>query len=92
MRVVRPGGVYLVLPGAGGGSTCGGKAGVTQLNFGYTSSSGHDNLDRLKAYFEAGKVRPHIFSAVPLERAAAAFALDKAGQVVGKVAVVPSAL
>ena len=89
MRALRSGGVYILLPGGGGGTLSKHpKAGVTQLNFGYTQSSDHAELDRLAAHFDAGKVKAHVFAQVPLADAARAFALSKAGTVAGKVAVV----
>ena len=89
MRKLRAGGVYLVLPGGnGGGISKRPKPGVTQINFGYTSSGDHTGLDELKAHFESRALRAHVFAQVPLASAAQAFALDKSGTVLGKVAVV----
>ena len=88
MRTIRAGGVYLILPGGNGGTVSKHpKAGVKQINFGYTSSSDHGNLDIMKDAFDAGKLVAHVFAAFNLEAAAQAFALNKAGNVVGKVAV-----
>jgi NADPH:quinone reductase-like Zn-dependent oxidoreductase len=88
MRTIRPGGVYLLLPGGGGGALSKHpKPGVTQIGGFYTNSSSHQPLDELARFFDAGKLVPHVFAAFPLERAAEAFALSKAGHVVGKVAV-----
>ena len=88
MRVVRPGGTYLLLPGGGGGTLSKHpKPGVTQVNFGYTNSSGHEQLDLMRGFFDDGKLAPHVFATFPLERAAEAYAMSKSGVVVGKVAV-----
>ena len=88
MRTIRAGGVYLILPGGNGGTISKHpKAGVKQVNFGYTSSSDHTNLDILKAGFDAGKLVSHVYAAFGLDVASQAFALNKAGNVVGKVAV-----
>jgi len=91
MKALRAGGVYLVLPGGNGGTvTKHPKAGVKQVNFGETSASDYRQLDILKEWFEQGKLKPHIYQQVPLSNASNAFALNKAGHVVGKVAVVVS--
>lgn len=92
MRVIRPGGTYLLLPGGGGGTLSKHpKPGVTQVSFGYTNSSTHEQLDTLRGFFDEGKLAPHVFATFPLERAAEAFAMSKSGVVVGKVAVGPGA-
>jgi len=92
-RVLKPGGIYIILPGGGGGSISKKpKKGVKQINFGYTSSSSHEPLDELAAHFNQGRVVAHIFQQVPLSNAAEAFVLSKSGDVCGKVAVVPDAL
>jgi len=89
MRALRSGGVYILLPGGGGGSLSKHpKAGVTQLNYGLTTSGDHATLDTLAAHFDSGALRAHIFAQVPLAQAAQAFALSKAGTVAGKIAVV----
>lgn len=91
MRVLRSGGVYIILPGGNGGKISNHpKKGVHQINYGLTTSDHHDGLDRLAGYFASGKLVPHVFQYVPLENAAAAFALSKTGSVAGKVAVVVS--
>ena len=89
MRVLKSGGVYIILPGGNGGKISDHpKAGVKQINYGLTVSDSHENLDRLKTYFEAGKLVPHVFKQVPLASASEAFALSKTGAVCGKVSVV----
>ena len=88
MRTIRAGGTYLILPGGGGGSISKHpKTGVRQINFGLTTSTNHSGLDQLAGYFNAGKLVPHVFASFALNTAAAAFALNKGGDVVGKVAV-----
>jgi NADPH:quinone reductase-like Zn-dependent oxidoreductase len=90
MRAIRTGGVYLILPGGNGGTISNNpKKGVQQVNFGYTSSSDHANLDILSALFDEGKLVAHVFAAFSLENAASAFVMNKGGKVVGKVAVSP---
>ena len=49
MHAIRSGGVYLILPGGGGGTISKHpKVGVKQINFGYTDASKHEQLDLLK--------------------------------------------
>ena len=92
MRALRSGGVYIVLPGGGGGTISQHpKAGVKQINYGFTASDSYEPLDTLKSYFEAGALKPHIFQQVPLTSAAEAFKLSKDGDVLGKVCVVVDA-
>ena len=89
LRTVRPGGVYILLPGGGGGKLSSkGKAGVAQINYGFTTSADHADLDLLKELFEQGRAKPHVQQSFTLETAAQAFTRSKAGHVVGKVAVV----
>lgn len=88
MHAIRPGGVYLVLPGGNGGTISKHpKAGVKQINFGVATSKDYHNLDTLKNFFEHQGLVAHLYAAVPLQSAAQAFALSKTGQVDGKVAV-----
>jgi len=88
LRTIRKGGVYILLPGGGGGQLSPtGKEGVTQINFGLTTSKDHEGLDTLKELFEQKKLRPHVQQTFDLGTADQAFALSKAGHVVGKVAV-----
>lgn len=88
MHAIRAGGVYLVLPGGNGGTISKHpKAGVTQINYGLTDASKHEQLDVLKGFFDAGKLVAHLNTLYPLEQTAAAFAESKAGHVVGKVAI-----
>ena len=89
MRVLRSGGIYILLPGGGGGTISSHpKAGVKQINYGLTKSDDYTTLDTLASHFDSGKLVAHIFAQVPLAKAAHAFALSKAGDVAGKVAVV----
>eukprot|EP00947_MAST-08B_sp_MAST-8B-sp1_P006125 g6125.t1 len=88
MRTLKQGSAYVLLPGGGGGAISKKpKAGVTQINFGYTDASSHAGLDTLAALFDAGKLEPHVYQQYPLANVSAAFAASKTGHVVGKVAV-----
>ena len=52
----------------------------------------HAALDTLKRLFEAGKLKPKVQQVFDLAHTAEAFAVSKAGQVVGKVVVQPNAM
>lgn len=57
MRVIRPGGAYLLLPNIIGAKlSAHPKPGVRQIDFGFTSSSNHTGLDVLKALFDGGQL------------------------------------
>ena len=89
MRALRSGGVYLLLPGGQGGTISKHpRPDVTQINFGLTNSSDYTLLDKLAAFFDSGALQAHVAAVYPLEQAADAFAASKAGNVIGKVAVV----
>jgi NADPH:quinone reductase-like Zn-dependent oxidoreductase len=89
MRAIRPGGTYLILPGGGGGTISKHpKEGVKQIDFGFTTSSNHTQLDLLAEWFDAGKLVPRVSASFSMAHAAEAFALSKTGTVVGKVSVV----
>ena len=78
-----------LLPGGEGGTLSKHpRPDVTQINFGLTNSSDHTLLDQLASFFDAGALHAHVAAVYPLEQAAEAFAASKAGQVIGKVAVV----
>ena len=88
MRTIRVGGTYIVLPGGGGGTISKHpKVGVRQINFGMATAGNHSQLDVLKGFFDAGKLTAHAYASFPLANASSAFALNKAGHVLGKVSV-----
>ena len=45
-------------------------------------------LPRAQEFFDAGKLKPHIFATFGLKNVSKAFALSKTGTVIGKVSVV----
>jgi len=53
------------------------------------SARNRANIDELLAWFEAGKIKPHISATYPLERAAVALNDMAARRVTGKVVLVP---
>jgi NADPH:quinone reductase-like Zn-dependent oxidoreductase len=87
MPKIRTGGVFIFLPGKGGGESKNPKKGVRQINFGLCDSSSYKDLDVLSGFISKNQVRPHIQQVFPLEQIKLAFNTSMAGQVVGKLAV-----
>ena len=84
------GGVYMLLPGGENGALSKHpKAGVTQLSFGLMIPS-LARLNQVKSFFEAGGLTAHVEQTFDFEHVGDAFAFSKSGQVVGKIAIVPS--
>lgn len=87
MRTIRTGGTYLVLTGGGKGTISKHpKVGVKQVHFGLMMPSVAD-LDELRDLFDKGSLNAHAERTFPLEKVRDAFAFDKTGQVVGKIAI-----
>lgn len=87
MPSLKPGGVFIFLPGKNGQLSKHPKEGVKQINYGLMMPSKSD-LDALLALHQAGKLVPHVEHSYPLRNASAAFAESASGAVVGKVAIV----
>jgi hypothetical protein len=92
MRTLKPGGVYLLLPGGGGGTlTNKTKQGVKQIKFGLMRPS-VAKLNSLKGMFEAGVLKTHVqhtYGFGQVGGANGALAMSVSGTVVGKIAVTP---
>lgn len=92
MRVLKPGGTYLLLPGGAGGTLSKHpKPGVTQKSFGLMRPS-VKILDELKMLLEAGSIKPHVEQVYDFDHVSGsdgALAKSVSGTVVGKIAVVP---
>ena len=76
MSKLRAGGIYLLLPGGGGGTISPHpKPGVRQISFGDVDDHDHATMDRLAAMFDAGKIAinrgPVSGSSVPTRGATA---------------------
>eukprot|EP00039_Didymoeca_costata_P006101 m.87510 g.87510 ORF g.87510 m.87510 type:complete len:341 (+) comp13112_c0_seq1:19-1041(+) len=90
MRVLKPGGTYLILPGGGGGEISKHpKPGVKQINFGLMVPSAA-TLDLLRDLIDNTTLKPHVENYYPFTNVSGAFSFSKSGGVVGKISVVPS--
>ena len=93
MPAMKPGGVFLLLPGGENGALSKHpKASVKQINFGlmdFLVEKG--DINTLGQLYEAGLWRPHVDPRSPftLEEVTEAFSLSATGTVVGKIAIVP---
>jgi len=84
------GGIYLLLPGGEDGALSKHpKAGVTQLSFGLMIPS-LARLNTIKSFFEKGELKAHVDEIFDFDHIGDAFAFSKSGQVVGKIAIVPT--
>eukprot|EP00440_Ansanella_granifera_P053233 gb/GFBE01057709.1/.p1 GENE.gb/GFBE01057709.1/~~gb/GFBE01057709.1/.p1 ORF type:complete len:368 (+),score=64.22 gb/GFBE01057709.1/:1-1104(+) len=87
MRVLRPGGVFIFLPGKNAATSKHPKPGVTQIDYGLCDSSHHEDLDALAEIANAGLMKGVVQESFPLENITQALNLSFAGHVVGKVGV-----
>lgn len=100
MRTIRPGGAYLLLPHGGcfGNKSqawpcvaAHPKEGVANINVDtapdFTGALKQQNLDMLKAWIEAGAIKPRVMQEFSLEETREAYATVAAGHVVGKVVI-----
>lgn len=84
------GGVYLLLPGGEDGALSKHpKAGVKQMSFGLMVPS-LARLNTVKSFFEDGSLKAHVDQVFDFDHIGDAFAFSRSGQVVGKIAIVPS--
>jgi len=87
MSSIRPGGVFVFLPGKGGAVSKHPKEGVTQINYGLCDSSKHEDLDALKAIADKGQLKAVVQETIPLHDIVMALNTSFAGHVVGKLAI-----
>jgi len=87
MKVLRPGGVFVYLPGKDGGKAKHPKDGVKQINYGLCDSSKHEDLDELKALADAGQLKAVIGQSFLLQDIAQAFVAIEKGHAVGKIGI-----
>ena len=85
MRIIKPGGTFLIMPAFKGESyTDTPKPGVTQLPYlGWTAT--RDDSDVLSGLVDAGKLRPIIYRSMPLADVADAFDISVGGRLTGKI-------
>eukprot|EP00445_Apocalathium_hangoei_P071312 CAMPEP_0204133260 /NCGR_PEP_ID=MMETSP0361-20130328/14994_1 /ASSEMBLY_ACC=CAM_ASM_000343 /TAXON_ID=268821 /ORGANISM="Scrippsiella Hangoei, Strain SHTV-5" /LENGTH=398 /DNA_ID=CAMNT_0051086285 /DNA_START=50 /DNA_END=1243 /DNA_ORIENTATION=- len=87
MKSLRPGGVFVFLPGKDGGNAKHPKAGVKEINYGLCDSSKHEDLDELKMLADAGKLKAVIGQSFKLKDIVNAFNMSLAGHAVGKIGI-----
>ena len=83
MAALRAGGVLVMIQGKLAKKP---KAGTKQYRI-LASTKTHVELDAMKAWAEAGTLKPTVQQSFPLEQVGEAYATDAAGGVVGKLAV-----
>lgn len=92
MKSIRPGGVFVFLPGKNGGAAKHPKQGVQEINYGLCDSSKHEDLDALASLADAGHLEPVLDEQFALEDIAKALRKCQEGHAVGKVGVRISSL
>jgi len=80
-------GVFVFLPGKGGGLSKNPKQGVKQINFGIMLPSA-SLLDEMLGFYQKGKLKAHVGNSYPLTNVSGAFAESSKGHVLGKLAIV----
>jgi len=88
MSSMKAGGVFIFLPGKGGALAKHPKAGVKQINYGILSGSTTKDLDTLKGFVDAGKLKSQVQQSFDLAHVAQAFNQSFHGHVVGKLGIV----
>merc|ERR1712151_195439 len=87
MRVIRPGGVFLYIPGHGGGAAKHPKQGVKEVNFVLTDSSHYKDLDAMKSLSDAGNLKAVVVESYKLQDITKAMDASSKGHAVGKIGV-----
>merc|ERR1712194_125166 len=82
---VKKGGLYVCIAGDAPTTTNSGK----KIQFFLTDSSNYKFLDAIKQVVDSGKLRPVIQESFTLNKTAAAFDLQAAGHVTGKLSILP---
>ena len=86
MAALKPGGVFIFLPGKGGSLSKKPKQGVKQINYGIMVPSA-SLLDELLVLYKANKLKAHVQRSYPLTNVSGAFMESAMGHVVGKLAI-----
>lgn len=87
MKVLKPGGVFIFLPGKSGEISKHPKPGVRQINYGLCDSSKHEDLDFLAGLVDAGKLRAVVSETYDLEDYAQAFNASLTNHAFGKIGI-----
>ena len=97
MPSLKVGGTFLLLPHGNGKGALSKhpKAGVRQINFGDVDNQRFDTLDQMATMFDAGDLKinvgdvPGVQQTFTFSQAVAAYNIVSAGEVLGKVSMVP---
>jgi len=87
MASLKTGGVFIFLPGKGGALSKHPKAGVKQINYGILGGSTTKDLDTLKEFVDAGKLKSHVQQSFGLSEVSQAFNQSFHGHVIGKLGI-----
>jgi NADPH:quinone reductase-like Zn-dependent oxidoreductase len=91
MKALRPGGVFVFLPGKGGDISKNPKAGVKQINFGLCDASKHEDLDVLQRLADGG-LKAVVSESFALQEIVKAWDAGLTGHALGKIGVNITAL
>lgn len=87
MASLRPGGIFIFLPGKGGALSKHPKPGVKQIDYGLADSSHHEDLDALASIVEAGGLKGVVQQHFDLVEIKQALNASMMGHIVGKVGI-----
>ena len=87
MRVMKSGGVFIYLPGKGGGKAKHPRADVKEINYGLCDSSKYSDLDILGRFINNGTLKAKVEHWYALKDIKQAFNTSLAGHVAGKVGI-----
>jgi len=86
MRVIRPGGAYILLPTGHGGTLSNSTKDVTQINFGYMQPNSFD-LSTLASLFDDGTLQTKNMQSFNIADAPLGFTRKTSGNVLSKISV-----
>jgi NADPH:quinone reductase-like Zn-dependent oxidoreductase len=86
MRVIRPGGAYILLPTGHGGTLSNSTKDVTQINFGYMQPNSFD-LSTLASLFDVGALQTKNMQSFNIADVPLGFTRKTSGNVLSKISV-----
>jgi len=87
MPKMKSGGVFIYLPGKGGGKAKNPRSDVKEINYGLCDSSKHDDLDILGEFISNGTLKANVDQWFELDTIKSAFNASIAGHVTGKIGI-----
>lgn len=87
MPKMKSGGIFIWLPGKGGGKAKHPRKDVTEIDYGLCDSSKHEDLDALASIADKGELKAHVGNWFDLQDIPAAFNLSQHGKAAGKIGV-----